>query len=48
MSDIANFMEEDVLNHYLRGQASNAPSEAFLAIFDTSVWGRRPGWRRAG
>lgn len=37
MSNISSYMEEDVLDHYLRGQASSAPASTFLAIFDDTA-----------
>lgn len=37
MSDLANWLEEEVLNVYLRAQAASAPASTFLAIFDDTA-----------
>ena len=37
MSDLANYLEEEVLNVYLRAQTPSAPAETFLAIFDDTA-----------
>ena len=37
MSDLANHLEEEVLNVYLRAQTASAPASTFLAIFDDTA-----------
>ena len=37
MSDLANHLEEEVLNVYLRAQEASAPTATYLAIFDDTA-----------